>query len=220
MAARKTKAKPRKVKETPRKESWWRQYSYTPYEWVVKLILFVLLSYLALEYRGLVVAASVNGTPISRLSVVQEAEAQLGQQTLENLVNQELIRQKAESSHTTVSQEEIDARITEIEESVTASGQTLDSLLSLQGMTREMLSDQIKTQLTVEKLLAGDVTVTDEEVNTYLEENKEFLPEGQSEEENKNQAKEQLRQQKLSERFSTWISELKNEAKINYYVNY
>jgi len=202
------------------KQVWWKKYTYTPYEWATKVILFVVLVYLVLEYRGILIAASVNGTPISRMSVITEIESQLGAQTLENLINQELIRQKAASSHVEVSTEELGIRISEIEESVAGSGQSLDSLLELQGMTRAILEDQIRTQLMVEKLLAGDIAVSDEEVSTYLEENKEFLPTDLPEEEVKQEVRSQLEQQKMAERYSTWVTELQNEAQINHYVDY
>lgn len=208
------------VKRSIQTNNWWEKYSYTPTEFLSKVILFIVLVYALFQYRGLLIAASVNGQPISRVSVISELESASGNGVLENLINQELIRQKAESSHVQVSKEDIDNKIAEIETSLTASGQTLDSVLAMQGMTRESLEGQIKTQVMVEKLLEGDVTVSDEDVTTYMTENKEYLPTDKTEEEVKNLVREQLKQQKLSERFSTWITELKNEADIKSYVKY
>lgn len=204
------------------KKKWWEKYSYTPYEIISKIILFVILVYVILEYRGLLIAATVNGTPISRMSVVQESESQLGSQILENLVNQELIEQKAKDAHVEVTQEDIDTQLAEIEAGLEGSGQSLDSVLALQGMTRDMLVDQVKTQIMLEKLLSGEISVSDEEVAAYMEENSEFLP-GEDEvsaEELNLQVRSQLEQQKLSERYQTWLQEVKEEADVKYYVEY
>ena len=201
-------------------ELWWKQYSYTPGEVVTKFLILAILVYVMFQYRGLLVAATVNGRPISRVSVIKELETTQGQSVLENLINQELIRQKAKSSYVEVTQQDIDSKLSEIETSLKDSGQTLDAVLAMQGMTKDVLVDQIKTQIMVEKLLEGDITVSDEDITGYLAQNKDYLPKDQTEDQLKTLALEQLRQQKLSERFSTWITEVKNEAKIDKYVAY
>lgn len=208
------------TKKNSKTNNWWDQYSFTTWEFTRRFVLFLLLTYVALTYRGFIIAATVNGEPISRFSVISDLEAQSGTDVLETLINETLIRQKANETHVKVTQADIDEKIAEIETNFVSEGQTLDDLLALQGMTRVQFESQLKTQVMVEKLLEGDVTVSDEEVVSFLEENKDFLPTDLSQEELSEVAKDQLKQQKLSIRFSTWIQEIRGEANITKFVSY
>lgn len=207
-------------KSTTKQSPWWEQYSFSNAELIRRVLLFVLLVYVVLNYRGLLIAATVNGEPISRLTIISKLEESQGSAMLDNQINEVLIRQKARESFVNVTQEDIDAKIANIETTILAEGQTIDDVLAIQGMTREELYEQLEIQVMVEKLLEGDVTVSDEEVNQYFEANKELVGEQFTEEELRDYAREQLTQQKLTQRFGTWVQELREEANINYYVEY
>jgi len=202
------------------KEAWWKKYSFTKEEIIRRSLLFIVLVYVVINYRGLLIAATVNGQPISRLTVINQLEEYSGKETLDNIINETLIRQKAQQSHVEVTEEDINAAISDIEQNVLGDGQSIDDVLAMQGMTRDDLRKQLEVQVMVEKLLASDAVVTDEEVNQYVEANQDAITEEYTEEDLRNFAKEQLQQQKLSQRFSTWIQELKAEANINYLVEY
>lgn len=162
--------------------------------------------------KGLFIAALVNGSPISRLSVVQELEKSNGSSVLDSLVTKELIRQEARKKGINVTRDEINSEISKIEGTIKAQGQTLDEALAAQGWTKKDLEDQIVTQKIVEKLLADKVLVTDQEVDDYVKANKSTEP--------RDTIKEQLRQQKLFEAYQAWIQGLMAQAKINYFVKY
>ena len=98
-------------------------------------------------------------------------------------------------------------------------GGTLEATLQEQGMTLEGLKKRIGTQKAVEKILEDKIQVTDEEVNTYITDNKVTLPKG-NESEAKKQISVQLRNQKLNQEASQWINGIRTEAKIKYYVEY
>lgn len=173
----------------------------------------------AYYFKGLAVAATVNGKPISRLSIIQKLEKQGGKGTLDNLITETLIQNEAQNKGVSISDQEIDDEIKKIEATVTQQGGTLDQALLQQGMTREMLKESIKTQKLVEKLLSDKLQISDEDVTTYLNENKTELPAGK-EEEAKNDIREQLKQEKLQQEVGIWIEELKANANVKYYVNY
>src|SRR6185437_15716292 len=63
--------------------------------YIALIIIIILLGAAIYYFRGLFVAAVVNGQPISRLEVVQQAEKQSGKQTLDTLVRDALIEQEA-----------------------------------------------------------------------------------------------------------------------------
>lgn len=182
----------------------------------------IIVGVVALLYglRNFVIAATVNGQPISRISVVQELERQGGKQALNALVTKTLILQEARRQNLTVGQEEVDAEIKTIEDNIKRQGQTLEQALMLQGMTREQLDEQIRLQKMIEKIVGKDIKVTDQEVAQYIEQNREALPPEEDPKVQQDMVREQLQQQKLNERVNTWIEDLRKNAKVNSFVPY
>lgn len=170
--------------------------------------------------KGLVVAATVNGAPISRLSVVKELEKQSGKAALESLIRKKLIDDEVRGKNILVSKDEIDQEMKKIEAQVALQGGTLNDVLQQQGMTEEQLREQIEVQKKIEKLLGDKVSVSDAEVEAYATKNKIEFPKDQQPEEAKASLKEQLKQQKFQQEAQGWISDLTTKAKIQYYVNY
>lgn len=169
--------------------------------------------------KGIFVAATVNGSPVSRLSVIQELEKRGGKSTLDALITEKLIQNEAQAKGVTVTDAELDEEIKKIEAQVTTQGGTLADALAQQGMTEESFRKQVRTQKEVEKMLADKITVTDEEVQKYITDSKITIPKGE-EEKTKEQIKDQLKDQKMGQEAQLLVTNLKNSAKIKYYVNY
>lgn len=184
---------------------------------VLIIIIFIFLLYF---YKGLFVAAMVNGQPIWRLTLLQELEKQAGKRALDSLITQTLILQEAKKQKITVTEEEMNQAVKQLEDNLAGQGQNLDQQLIAQGMTRDELKEQVKLQKIVEKIVGKDIEVTDKEVNEYLEKNKSFLPKDVKLEEASASAREQLRQQKISEKIDAWIESLRTSAQINYFVQF
>tara|TARA_B100000508_G_scaffold130011_1_gene116810 strand:+ start:1354 stop:2013 length:660 start_codon:yes stop_codon:yes gene_type:complete len=168
--------------------------------------------------QGFVVAAKVNGESISRLSIVNELEAQAGAAVLDAMISDILIEQAAAEAGATITDAEVATEITAIEGQITGQGGTLEQVLAQQGLTRDSLTEQIKTQKMLEVLLADDITVTEEEIKAFIEANGP-LPEGQ-EEAAKAQVMEQLRSQKFSTAAQSYVTGLRTQANIQYFVDY
>jgi foldase protein PrsA len=163
------------------------------------------------------VVAFVNGKPIMRTEYVAAMEKQVGKQALENLVIGKLIKDEAAKTGVSISQEELDAEITQIETQLSGQGQNLDAALETEGMTRTQLIEEIRMQKLVEKMASGEVEVTEEEIDKYLSDNKDFLPEDATEEELRDQAKSQLSSQNKNASIQDWISSLKVAANVVYW---
>ncbi len=170
--------------------------------------------------KGIFVAATVNGSPISRLSVIQELEKQGGKQALESIINKKLIETELNKQNITVTKEEVDEEIKKIEEQVASQGGTLDQALTMQGMTKEKLVEQITIQKKLEKLLTDKVAVTEAEVDTYIKASKATPPKEVKMEDFRKQISDQLKQQKFQGEAQKWVADLTASAKIKYYVNY
>ena len=186
---------------------------------IVVIALVLIIAGIAYYKKGLVIAATVNGAPISRLAVIQALEKRSGKAALDSLINQKLIDNEASKKGIVISDDEISAELKTIETQVTSQGGTLDQALSAQNLTLEDLKMQIVTQKKMEKLLIDTVQVTDAEVTQYIKDSKVSIPNGQ-ETEFKNQIKERLKQQKLQSGIQAFIGTLHSQAKINYFVKY
>jgi len=184
----------------------------------ILIIVLAILFYFAYTYKGLIIAASVNGKPISHISLIKELESRNGKQTLDNIIARELVKQEAKSKNVAVTQDEINSDIKTIEDNLKSQGTTLEDALSKQGLTKGDLVEQITVQRLLEKLLADKIAVADDEVSKYIADNKSSLPTNTSQDDLKSQVKEMLKQQKLSSEAYTYINDLKSKAKINYFL--
>ncbi len=183
---------------------------------VLGILILVTIVYLG---RNLIVAAMVNGQPISRLSVVRELESQGGKQALDSLITKQLILQEARKKNVAVSSSDVDAEMKKISDNLAQQGQKLDQVLSLQGMTRDQLVEQIKLQKMLEKMV-GKIEVTEKEVDDYITNNQESLPTDQDEASIAANVKTSLTQQKLNEKAQSMLEALRKNANINYFVQY
>jgi galactitol-specific phosphotransferase system IIB component len=183
-------------------------------------IAIIVIAALLYYFRSLFVAAIVNGQPISRFSLIQQLEKQGGKQVLNIAVTKTLIEQEARKKNISVSQKDIDNELKKTETSLAAQGQTLDQALAAQGMSRSDYADQVRLQQLIQKMVGKDITVSEKEVNDYLETNKGSIPEGSNMDQIKKSVRDQLRQQKLSTKIQSWIAQLQKDAKITYFLNY
>lgn len=188
---------------------------------VALIVIFaVLLFLIAYLFKGALVAADVNGEPISRLVVVKSLEKQSGSMVLENLITKTLITQEAKNRNIIITQKDIDSEIKSISDSLKKQGTTLEKAMAAQGLSQQDLADEIKVQLELRKMTEGDAKVSDKEVEEFVTNNKAQFPEGTTDDQMKSMALEQLKQQKSAERTQTLISELQKRARIQRFVNY
>lgn len=181
--------------------------------WLLVLGLFlVLAAALAWKNKGLFVSATVNGRPILRLELDQRLVSRFGDQTLDEMVGEVLIRQAASQNKITVNKAELDNKIAEIEK--TLNGQiTLKDALAQQGDTVESFRQRVELQLLLEKLTVGQVNVTDQEISDYIEKNKSSLI-ASDEAAMKQEAKDTLTASRQNTVLRQYFSDLKTKAKV------
>ena len=170
--------------------------------------------------KGIFVAATVNGSLVSRLSVVKELEKQGGKNTLEGLIQKKLIEAEIRKQGIVVTKEDVDDQIKKIEAQVVSQGGTLKEVLTQQGMTEGELREQVMIQKKLEKLLADKTAVTEAEIDEYLKTSKATLPDGVKMEDFRITIKGELQQQKFQKEAEQWVADLTKNAKINYYTKY
>lgn len=188
----------------------------TPTPFFSKKILIVavvsVLLVLGFYKKNWIIAATVNGSPITFLEVLGRLERDYKSQALDGLVSEKLIFDEASKKGVLVSKQEVAGKISEIEGQFGgASG--LDRMLSQQGQTRKSLEEQIKIQLALEKLYSNEATVSSQEVDNFIKESGKMLQSTDSAKQ-REEAEKILKGQKLSQIFSQKFQELKQQAKI------
>jgi len=148
---------------------------------IIIILGIVIIIGLAYIFRGQFIAAMVNGQPISRFKVLRTSEEMQGSQVLDNLILEALIEQKARAEGIQITDEVVDSRIEEIRQSLTEQGQDFDQLLELQGISMQKLRSDIKVDEMINLMVGLDIDISEEEIEQYLESNRDFLPEEASE---------------------------------------
>lgn len=167
--------------------------------------------------RSLIVAGMVNNKPIWRWELEDRMLSRYGDQTMEEIINERLIRDELARRQIKISPVEIDAKQAELEQSL--QGQiTLQDALAQQGMTLEDLRNELELQLAVEKMTADVAGPTDEEVSAYLTQNSEFMM-ATDEGTMRQSAVDALTREKRNEAFTVIFDEIKAKGNVVKLVN-
>ncbi len=123
----------------------------------------------------------VNGTPIRQSEVVQRLLERYGNETLEELVDELLVRQEIVAKKIKVSPEEVDKRLDKMR-SRFPDEKTFEQQLAQQGTSVDKIKKEVSDGLAMEKLIMSEkhLKVTDAELKKAFEAHRDELgtPEG------------------------------------------
>lgn len=179
---------------------------------VALMVLVVGLIAIFVSNKGLLVAAVVDGKPIFRWDLNRVLVSRFGQQTLDGMISERLIAEEAAKSGVSVSQADIDEKTKSLVDSL-GGGMSIDQLLQYQGMSRADFDSQLKLQLTVEKLLGKDITITDDEVANYIATSSANLT-ATDEAGMRDEARQAIMSEKINVKLQPWFTQIKAKAKI------
>lgn len=179
---------------------------------IVPILLVVLLFVLLGMNKGMLVASLVNGKPIFTWQFHSVLRARFGQQTLEGMIGEMLIKDEAKKAKIVVTKEEISTKENEIVASLGANV-SLDDLLKFQGLSKSDFEKQVTLQLTVEKLLSKDLVVSEIDIDMFIATNSSALlatdPAAL-----RTEAKQAIIAGNVSEKLQGWFAELRQKAKV------
>lgn len=159
--------------------------------------------------------AVVNGQYIHTTVLEDQLVANSGAQTIDTLIQQQLIMQDSHNKGVTVSEDKIQAELDTFKES-TGGNEAFQSSLLEYGISEELLRNQIKVRLTLEELLAEEIAVSEDELREYYDQNKEEVDVA---DEGFDAAREriemQLKEQRLSQASSQYIEGLQQTSSIS-----
>ncbi|MEH7383565.1 peptidylprolyl isomerase [Bacillus sp. JJ1533] len=141
--------------------------------WVIGSILCIALIVISgFTFLKKDVVASVNGVEIERDELHTSLEKFYGSQVLDTLITNKIIEQEAEKEKITVSDKEIDEEMQVLIDSY-GGEDVFTNAIEASGVTRTEVEEDIKQFIQTKKLLEPRIDITDEELKTYFEENKD-----------------------------------------------
>jgi len=172
----------------------------------------VLLVVLLAANRGWVLAAVVEGRPIFSWQLNHTLQSRYGQQTLEGMIGESLIAKEAQKSGVVVTEADLKEKQKEILSSL-GTEVTLSDFLKFQGLSEQDFNQQLKIQLTVERLLTKNLAITETDIDNYIATNRATLtatePAALREE-----AKKTIISNTVSEKLQPWFLELRQKSNV------
>ena len=178
---------------------------------VVIVVIILLLAGLVVAKKNWFVVAMVNNRPITSVELYQKLNQRYGKDVLDSLIEEKLIKDEAKKQKASVSSQEVDKKLKEIEDQL-GGKEALDFALSSRGLSLAQLREQINVQLLVEKMVGKDIQVSDKDIEDFIKDNPA------AKDLSKDKVKEQVRSQKINEKFPTWLEEIKKKAKISKFI--
>ena len=177
----------------------------------------IILAVLAWRFRGYIIIANVNGQMIPRWELSQHLMKRFGQQTLDNLINERLILSNSRQKGIFVTQDEINARVSEIEQKLQGQS-TLAEALTVQGLTEDMFRSQLEVQIAIEKLFEKEASVSAEDIDDYIKKNAAVYQTATDQAQVREEVQSILKQQKVSDSFNQWFEEIRKNASVQTYL--
>lgn len=153
------------------------------------------------------IVAWVDNKPITRLEEYKILQQRYGKDVKEQLIVEKLVFSEADKRGISISDQELESEIKKIE-GEQGGKDSLNKILQTQGINQDEFRKLVKLQILREKMFGSNINVTEEDVNKYMKENNQQLPETEDASAStqlKENIKEQLRQQKVNTEFSNWL---------------
>ncbi|MCQ6273965.1 peptidylprolyl isomerase [Bacillus sp. V3B] len=175
------------------------------------------------------VVAIIDGESISKDDLYNVLVKQYGTETLSYLIDNKIVDIEADKQNIAISDKEIDEEMQVYMDSY-GGEESFNSILEQSGVSKEDIETDIVNYLKIVKLLESDIEISDKEMETYFEENKESYNEAEQveashilveEEETAKEVKEQLSAGEdftdLAREYSTDTSNAENGGELGFF---
>ena len=128
--------------------------------------------------NGTFVSATVNGSPISRYSVIRELERGNKKAVIAMEIEKRLILSEMKKNKIVVTSDEVTAEMKKIDAQFITQNTTLKIKLEEESLSEKDFKKKVVIKLGLTKLLADKLVVNDAEITAYIIKNKIALPKG------------------------------------------
>jgi foldase protein PrsA len=117
-------------------------------------------------------AASVNGEKITKDELNTKLTEMYGAEILDSIITNKVIEMEASKEKVKVTGNEIDEELTKLQESY-GGEEAFASALEQNQVSMDKIREDIEIYLLAEKMIGASIDVTEEEIKSYFEENKD-----------------------------------------------
>ncbi|MFB3163276.1 peptidylprolyl isomerase [Neobacillus sp. 179-J 1A1 HS] len=142
---------------------------------VLILAIGVLLSFALPKDKAV---AKVDGEAINKDELYDLMVEQYGAATVEQLIADKIVASEAKKEKVTITDKELNEEVDKLKESY-GGEEVFNQMLESNNTTVDALKDDLKNYLTIRKLLEPQIKITDEELQTYFDENKDSFGEAE-----------------------------------------
>jgi foldase protein PrsA len=166
--------------------------------------------------------ATVNDAVITQGELQDALMKQYGADVLELLMTNEIIKQEAKAQKIEVTDEELDAEY-KVYADYYGSEEALLESMAIYNMTKDDILNDIKLYLLTVQLLKKEITLTDEEIQAYYEENKTSFTTDDGEqlafEDVKEDVEAALLEERIDAEYDVWLDEKFEQYDVKTYLN-
>lgn len=117
------------------------------------------------------VVASVNGEPITKDRLYDTMVKQYGPDVLDSLISDKIVELEAKAKNITIADADVDKELQQYVEQY--GGQAaFEQALASSGYTMDAIKKNVRMNLTMVKLLEPEITITDDELQKFFNDNK------------------------------------------------
>lgn len=113
-----------------------------------------------------------NGKAISKDELYSEMVKQYGSATMDKMISEKIVAAEAKKQKVSVKDSELDQEIETLKASY-GGEEAFNQALETNNTSLAYLKQDLKNYLTIKKLLEPEINITDEEMKTYFDENKD-----------------------------------------------
>jgi foldase protein PrsA len=145
---------------------------------IIMVLILAIGIFLSLALTKDKAVAKINGEAISKDELYDVMVEQYGAATVEQLISDKIVASEAKKDNVTITDKELNAEVDKLKESY-GGEEVFEQMLTTNNTTLEDLKKEIKSYLTLRKLLIPKIEITDEELRTYFDENKDSFGEAE-----------------------------------------
>jgi len=139
---------------------------------VTILIVAAAVLIVALSLNNGEVVAKIGEEEISKDQFYDRLLEMYGSQVLDSMITEKIVELEAKKAKISVTDEDVQKELDKMIEQV-GGEEMFNFQLAYSGYTMDQMKEELKNYLTIVKILEPKIEITDEEINSYFEENKD-----------------------------------------------
>jgi foldase protein PrsA len=190
---------------------------------IIKILLVlavgVVVYLLAVKYRGLFIAGTVDKSVISRWELNQKMSEKYGTQTLEEIISERLLNENLKKNKIVVTDKEVQDELASIKAQYGGEDQ-FKAAIAQYNMTESQAIASIKQSLGLKKLIEAQnkITISDADIQKYYTDNKTTYTGKTLDASLSAEIKDTLYQQQIYSKSQEWYTQIRKDAKVSSFI--